>query len=246
MTEHVAVVTGAGRGLGEAIARRLHAQGCRVALADVDPSSAAAVAAQLDPGGRTAVAVTTDVRAPDQIESCVATVTERWSAPDILVNNAARTAPASLWDIGIDEWDDVLTTNLRSVFLFSRACAATMRQRGWGRIVNLASIAGQAPLAATGAHYAASKAGIVALTKVFAQELAESGVTVNAVAPGAIRTPVMDGMPADQLAAAEATIPLGRFGSAEEVAALVAHLCSADAGYLTGATIDVNGGILMR
>ena len=121
-----------------------------------------------------------------------------------------------------------------------------MRERGWGRIVNMASLAGQRGGLVAGVHYGASKAGVLVLTKIFARELASSGVTVNAVAPAAVRTPVMDGMDTGQLDRAVAAIPVGRLGRAEEVAGLVAYLCGERAGYLTGTTVDVNGGVFMR
>jgi 3-oxoacyl-[acyl-carrier protein] reductase len=120
-----------------------------------------------------------------------------------------------------------------------------MREQGWGRILNLASIAGQSG-GASGAHYAASKAGIIVLTKIVAQELAPHGVTVNAIAPAAVRTPVMDEMPADRLEGVRQRIPVGRFGEAEEVGAVAAFLASDEAAYITGATLDINGGLLMR
>lgn len=139
----------------------------------------------------------------------------------------------------------MLETNLRSVFVACQHAGPRMRERGWGRIVNLSSIAGQAPRT-TGAHYAASKAGIVILTKMFATELAPHGVTVNAVAPAAVRTPVMDAMAPERVQAMERAIPVGRVGRPEEVGALVAFLCTEEAAFITGATYDVNGGLLMR
>jgi 3-oxoacyl-[acyl-carrier protein] reductase len=165
---------------------------------------------------------------------------------DALVNNAARTEIRSFWEIDPDEWDDVLATNLRGTYLGCRVVGAYLRDRGRGRIVNLASVAGQASRAVTGVHYASSKAAIVALTRHAATELAPHGVTVNAVAPAAIDGPMVASVPPERLQAMLATIPVGRLGRPEEVAALVAFLLSDDAGFATGATFDLNGGMLMR
>lgn len=231
-----AVVTGAAQGLGEAIARALHARGAHVVVADVNDGGTREVASSL---GERAEAVACDVRSTEALDRLL----DR--ELDILVNNAGRTMPRSLWELDEPEWDDVLATNLRSVFFACQLAGARLRERGWGRIVNLASIAGQQP-GAMGAHYAASKAGIVIVTKLFAAELAPSGVTVNAVAPAAVRTPAFDVLPPERLEALRERIPLGRFGEPREVAELVAYLCSDAGGYVTGATLDVNGGLLMR
>ena len=232
-----AIVTGAARGLGEAIARRLAADGDRVLVADVDESGAERVAAEI--GGE---AFEHDVRSLESWERLLAAAGD----VDVLVNNAARTEIRSFWEIDVDEWDDVLATNLRGTYLGIRVVGAQMRDRGSGRIVNLTSVAGQNSRAVTGVHYASSKAAIVALTRHAATELAGSGVTVNAVAPAAIDGPMVATVAPERLEAMLKTIPVGRLGRPEEVAAAVAYLASDAAAFITGATLDVNGGMLMR
>jgi len=234
------IVTGAARGLGEAIARRLHGDGYRVVLADIDLEGAERVAAELGDG---ALALRHDVRELDSWEALVREVRDDLHA---LVNNAARTELRSFWEIDVEEWDDVLATNLRGTYLGCRVVGEVLRERGAGRIVNLASVAGQASRAVTGVHYATSKAAIVALTRHAATELAPHGVTVNAVAPAAIDGPMVASVPEERLETMLRAIPLGRLGRPEEVAALVSFLLSDESGFTTGATFDVNGGLLMR
>ena len=239
-----ALITGAAQGLGAAIARRLHADGFRVAIADLNAEAAATLAIELDASGATARAITVDVSDADSIRRAFANQIAAWGAPDVLINNAGRTVRSSVWDITPEEWDSVLSTNLRSYLVFCQLAGAAMREKGWGRIVNMASFAGQQGGLVAGAHYAASKAGALVLTKIFARELAGDGVTVNSITPAAIHTPAM-GSDAD---AAEIgrTLPVGRVGTAEEVAAAVAYLVGPDSGFVTGATLDINGGVFMR
>ena len=227
----IALVTGGARGIGEAIARTLRELGATVVVGDLAPAD----------GG-----IELDVRSAAAWEAAVAWTLGQHGSVDILVNNAAQTVRRPFFEIDEAEWDDVLAVNLRGVFLGCKIAGRFMRDRGWGRIVNLSSLAGQAGGLVNGAHYAASKAGILGLTKVVARELAPHGVTVNAVAPAAIDGPVMAALPRAQVEALVRTIPVGRLGTPEEVAALVAFLASDEAAYVTGATFDVNGGQLMR
>lgn len=241
-----AIVTGAARGIGEAIARAFYAEGAAVSVADIDEARAAGVAASLDPAGERAWAAPLDVRSRQALEAVCEDALDRTGRLDILVNNAAVTISRSLWEIEADEWDDVLAVNLRSVLFGCQIAGPLMRAEGWGRIINIASLAGQAGGLVTGAHYAASKAGIIVLTKIAAKALAADGVTVNAIAPAAIEGPIMDAMPREQVEQLPRTIPVGRVGTPAEVASLATFLASYDAGYITGATLDINGGLLMR
>ena len=215
-----------------------------MALADLDVEGAGRVAGGLGDG---ALPFDHDIRELASWERLLEDVRERLG-DDVraLVNNAARTEVRSFWEIDVDEWDDVLATNLRGTYLGCRVVGAYLRDRGEGRIVNLASVAGQASRAVTGVHYATSKAAIIALTRHAATELAPHGVTVNAVAPAAIDGPMVASVSPERIEAMLKNIPVGRLGRPDEVAALVSYLVSDEAGFTTGATFDVNGGMLMR
>ena len=236
-----AVVTGAARGLGWAIADRLAADGYGVVYADVNLEGAQAAAS---PSG--SIGAELDVRDLASVEACLAAAVDAYGGADVWVNNAALTFARSFFELDPAEWDEVMATNLRGVYFGCRVAGAHMRERGCGRIVNLSSIAGQRGASVNGVHYAASKAGILAITRFAASELASFGVTVNAIAPAAIDGPSVAEAPADKVEAMVRSIPVGRIGRPEEVAALVAFLASDDAGFITGATYDVNGGMLMR
>jgi 3-oxoacyl-[acyl-carrier protein] reductase len=246
LEQRTAIVTGAAQGIGEAIARALHENGATVVLADLNAEAATAAAHRIDRAGERAWPCEVDVRSRASLESVVNETISRCGRVEILVNNAATTVSRSLWEIDAEEWDDVLAVNLRGVLFGCQIVGPQMQEHGWGRIINLASLAGQQGGLIAGAHYAASKAGVIVLTKIAAKALAGYGVTVNAIAPAAISGPAMDAMPPEQVASLPNAIPVGRVGRPEEIAALTAFLASDDAGYITGATIDINGGLLMR
>ncbi|NPC56451.1 SDR family NAD(P)-dependent oxidoreductase [Caenimonas soli] len=241
-----ALITGAARGLGLAIARGLAQGGARVALTDIDADGAEAAARTLRAEGCETTALKLDVRDEADFQRGFDAVAASFGGVDILVNNAAVTPHRSLWDITTAEWDEVMAVNLRGCFFGCRIAATHMRERGWGRILNLSSLAGQQASSVTGAHYAASKAGLFALTRCFAQELAPHGVTVNAISPAAIRGPSLDELDEPSQRRFLATLPVGRFGDETEVAAAAVYLASDAAGFVTGTTLDLNGGRLMR
>jgi NAD(P)-dependent dehydrogenase (short-subunit alcohol dehydrogenase family) len=234
-----AIVTGAARGIGEAIARRLASEGAMVLLADVDAPAAAETARSI---GERAIAQTLDVTEADSWAAAVDVARQRWGRLDILVNNAGiagRSAP--IWELELAEWQQVLAIDLTGVFLGCRAVLPSMVEAGYGRIVNIASIAGKEgnPNAVP---YSAAKAGVIGLTKAVAKEVATRGVLVNAVAPAVIETPILAQVSEEHIRYMTSRIPMGRVGKPEEVAALVAFLCSRELSFSTGAVYDISGG----
>jgi 3-oxoacyl-[acyl-carrier protein] reductase len=247
MSGDVALVTGGAQGLGAQIVRALHAAGFRVGIGDIDESGAAALARELDPAANSALALRLDVREANSFVEASRALLAQWGSLEVLVNNAAATAAKPLLEITPEEFDAVLATNVRGTFVGSQVFAREFKTRGYGRIVNLASLAGQNGGTATGAHYAASKGAILTLTKVFARDLAAFGITVNAIAPGPLDTPMVHRtIPVDRMAALLAGIPVGALGDPKFVAAMAARLAARDAGFVTGATWDINGGLYMR
>lgn len=244
----VALVTGAAAGLGQAIAAELHGAGYRVLLTDRDADAARAAAAALDADGTRAAGLALDVLDKTAFDAALAHLAARgWGLPRVLVNNAALTLTTPLMQISPEEFSRVTDVNLRGCFLGCQVVGAAMAAAGFGRIVNVASLAGQNGGTASGAHYAASKAGILALTKVFARALAGQGVTVNAVAPGPLDLPSVHAIvPPDRLAQIVQTIPVQRLGDARFIARAVLLLADEAAASVTGAAWDLNGGLFMR
>ncbi len=247
MSTGIAVVTGGAGGMGEHIAHRLAADGHRVLVSDLDDAAAKRVARRLDDTGEQVAGRRLDVTSAEDFGAVLADVRERWGVPTILVNNAAVTQAADLMSLPAEDFTRVLDVNTGSVFLGCQVFGAAMAEAGYGRIVNLASLAGQNGGTATGGHYAASKGAILTLTKVFARELAARGVTVNAISPGPHDLPVVHRtVPADKLQAVVAGIPVGHLGDPAFIADVVALLASEGAGFVTGACWDVNGGLYLR
>ena len=246
-TCQTAVVTGGASGLGALTARALHRAGFRVVVTDLADDAAEDLARDLDLSGETAAAGTLDVSKPEDFQRILDSCVERWGSVEVIVNNAARTAVKPVLEIGVDEFNAVMATNAGGSFACCQIFGRHFKQRGYGRIVNMASLAGQNGGTATGAHYAASKGAILTLTKIFARDLAPFGVTCNAIAPGPMDTPMVRSvLTPERLPAALAAIPVGQLGDPHFVADLVTLLAKPDSGFVTGACWDVNGGIYMR
>ncbi len=243
----VALVTGAAQGLGRVIAERFLAAGYRVAVTDVAEGAAHDAARALDPTGTAVLPLGLDVTHKADFTAALDAVLARWGALHAVVNNAAMTPMTPVMRITPEEFDAVVAVNLRGTFLGCQVFGAHLAQAGHGRIVNIASLAGQNGGTASGAHYAASKAGILTLTKIFARELAAANVTVNAVAPGPMDLPsVRASIPPERLETLVGMIPVKRLGNPAFVARMVVELAAPDADFTTGAAWDINGGIFMR
>ncbi len=237
-----AIVTGAAQGIGEGIATRLARAGARVAVADRNTAAAEAAAGRLDGIGAQAFPVSVDVASPSSIEAMVEQVLAKTGRIDILVNNAGIAGKAApVWDQSDEDWQSVIDINLTGVFQCCRAVIGHMRDRDYGRIVNIASVAGKDGNPNMSA-YSASKAGVIALTKSLGKEVAENNICVNAVTPAVIRTPILEQLTPEQVDYMTSKIPRRRTGKIEEVAAVVHFLASPDCSFVTGQTYDVSGG----
>jgi 3-oxoacyl-[acyl-carrier protein] reductase len=247
MSTSVVLVTGAAGGLGVVIAARFHAAGYRVAIGDIAHDAAQALARDLSADGSSACALELDVTSKAAFEAARDALIDRWGRIDVLVNNAGVSKVVPVMDISAEQFDQVINVNLRSVLFGCQVFGAHFANVGAGRIVNVASLAGQNGGSATGAHYAAAKGGVLTLTKVFARDLAAAGVTVNAISPGPMDLPIVhQSVPADKLAAVIGNIPVGKLGSADYVADIAVLLAAENAYFANGACWDVNGGLFMR
>ncbi|SFX12033.1 3-oxoacyl-ACP reductase FabG [Marinospirillum alkaliphilum] len=241
----VALVTGASRGIGRAIALELGRMGATVIGTATSESGAANITEGLKAAGVTGEGMLLNVTDAESVETVIKAITEKYAAPLILVNNAGITKDNLMMRMKDEEWDDVIDTNLKSVYRTSKACLRGMTKARWGRIINISSVV--ATMGNMGqANYAAAKAGMEGFTRSLARELGSRNVTVNAVAPGFIATDMTEVLPEAQKEFLKQQVPLARLGQPEEIAAAVGFLASEPAAYITGETLHVNGGMNMR
>ena len=241
-----AIVTGAGQGIGRAIAERFAQDGANTVVVDRNGDAATATAEAIAAQGYGALGVETDVTDATQVRAMVADAVSRFGGVDILVNNAGILRSTRVVDITPDEWDLVLDVNLKGAFLCSQAVHQSMVERGGGRIVHMASMAGRATSTLGGAHYSTAKAAVLGFSRHLAREWAKHNITSNAISPGIVDTPMVRGSTDDtRMAQVLASIPLGRLADPAEIASLVCFLASDEAAYITGANVDIHGGELI-
>ncbi|OGO39191.1 MAG: hypothetical protein A2147_09355 [Chloroflexi bacterium RBG_16_57_8] len=243
LENRVAIVTGAARGIGKAIALKLAEEGARLVVCDLDVEGVEALVREVEAARCPVLARKVDIRGKSQVVDMVASVLDMFGKIDILVNNAGILRAAPVIDIREEDWDAVMEVNLKGVFLCSQAVLRPMMDRRFGRIINMSSLAGRAGGVLVGASYSSSKAGILGFTRTLAREVAAYGITVNAVAPGNIETEMTRMFSDSDRKMLVERNPVGRFGTPEEVASLVCFLASDEAGYITGTTMDINGGL---
>lgn len=244
LKDKVAVVTGASRGIGRSLALIMAAQGAKLVLSARNGEALAQLVAEIQAAGGSAVAVAGDVSSAAAANELIEAGMQAFGRIDILVNNAGITRDALLLRMKDEDWDEVLNINLKGAFLCTRAAAKVMSKQRFGRIINISSVVGEMGNPGQ-ANYCASKAGLLGLTKSVARELARRNVTVNAITPGFIVTDMTEALPEKAREELAGQIPLGRLGSADDIAHAVIFLASDQAGYITGQTLGVNGGMYM-
>ena len=246
LKDRLAIITGAGRGLGKAIAEKFSEEGASVALWDIDLDSAEDVADALDPSGKKALAMKADITNEGEIDNALSEVLGKFSRIDILVNNAGISRHKPVEEMTLEIFEEVIKVNLTGTFICCRAVTPAMRKKGRGKIVNIASLGGRTGRPGVGVNYAASKAGVIGLTQTLARELGTSGIYVNAIAPGPILTEQTKQYSAEVFASWNVGRAVEKDGLPEDVADAALFLASDRSDWVTGATLDVNGGILIR
>ena len=244
LNNKICLVTGATRGIGQAIAHQLGAQGATVIGTATSEAGAQSISAELGAANITGEGMILNVAEGESCDAVIKAITEKYGAITVLVNNAGITRDNLMMRMKEEEWDDIMSTNLKSVFRLSKAVMRGMMKARNGRIINITSVVGVSGNAGQ-ANYAAAKAGVIGFTKSLAQEIASRGVTVNAVAPGFINTDMTKALAEEQVTKLTASIPAARLGAPEDIAASVVFLASDESAYITGATLHVNGGMYM-
>lgn len=241
----VALVTGAARGIGEAIARQFTTAGALVVASDIDAAGAEALAAEIRAAGGSAEGRGLDVRSDAEVRALVEDVVARHGRVDVLVNCAGIIPVIPIDEISSEDWDEVIAVNVKGSFFATRAVMPAMEQQGAGRVINIASNAGKTGSVVAGVHYAASKAAVISLTKSFSRRLAPMGIRVNAVSPGPVGTPAVEAISPEDAERLRANVPVGRIATPDEIAAAVLFLASDRADFVAGEILDVDGGITM-
>ena len=240
---HVALVTGGSRGIGRGIALRLASEGVKVGVNyNTGAAQAQEVVEEITSGGGEAIAIQADISEQSQVTDMFRTLLERWERIDILVNNAGIRKDRLLMRMTTEEWDSTINVNLKGAYFCTKAALPQMARQRRGRIINMSSVVGVAGNPGQ-ANYSASKAGLIGLTKTVAKEMARRNITANALAPGYIITSMVEELSEDLRSQVLARVPMGRLGTPEDIAGLVAFLCSDEAGYITGQVIRVDGGL---
>lgn len=245
LQDRVAIVTGAAQGVGTAVAHELSRHGARVVICDIEEKLVEQVAADIRNAGGDAVALRVDVSKLPELDGLVRTAVERFGRLDILVNNAAICPRIPMDDMTEAWFDRIVAINLKSVFFLSRAAGNAMKERKWGRIINVSSVGGRTGGMYASTVYSATKAGVMSMTKAFARRFAPDNITVTCVAPGSVDTRLMANLSPESLQATIDGVPLKRLADPLEIARVIAFLASEGSSYMTGAIVDVNGGALM-
>ena len=245
MDQKIAIVTGAGQGIGRAIAIALAQNGSVPVIVDVNGDTASKVAEEINSLDVPAVSLKVDVSKVSEIENMVKQVVDKFGTVDVLVNNAGILHATQIEAITEEEWDRMMAVNLKSVFFASQQVLPYMKKKRWGRIINMSSLAGRMGGYGNGVGYAATKAGIIGLSMSMARRVAPFNITVNALAPGTTESEILKSFTPERIEELKKMVPLGRLGKPEDIAALCAFLATEQAGFITGAVIDINGGMFM-